>query len=32
LKTQQVTNTSDIANIKEQVILINQTLNTCCAS
>jgi len=30
LKTQQVTNTTSIATLKEQVILINQTLNTCC--
>lgn len=32
LKNQQVTNTSDISDIKEQVLQINQTLNTCCGS
>ena len=32
LKTQQATNTSDISAIKEQVININNTLNTCCGS
>ena len=32
LKNQQVTNTSDISSIKQQILQINQTLNTCCGS